>query len=153
MKFYEVYDVELNSSLAMFRDCNFENGKAHISAPSVNSSEFENAVTRMSTEALEGGFGTRGQCGENTLVGSWLTFPKAGKCGPGQKVGDAGCTWRSTAFKSISMECMTQYNSTPNHSGWDNAWASSYLKAPFPNVQRHIGNAVKVCPDVTGSLG
>lgn len=158
-KFYEAYDVEVNTSWGPFRDCNYLDGAHRCTPPS--GPQFEKAVGRSSAEVLEGPNGEIGQCAENLDAGSWFAFPAEGKCKDSQSVGDDGCTWKVTNFKAIETLCMMSFNSTGDgslttpplpldspDSGYAKAWAIDYGHPPFPNVRRHVLAALEACPSV-----
>mmetsp|Transcript_88366 Transcript_88366/g.247194 ORF Transcript_88366/g.247194 Transcript_88366/m.247194 type:complete len:445 (-) Transcript_88366:44-1378(-) len=49
----------------------------------------------------------QGQCSPNLDVGSWFSFPAAGRCADEQPIGANGCTWRNARrVRSIEADCI-----------------------------------------------
>eukprot|EP00933_Yihiella_yeosuensis_P003952 TRINITY_DN10755_c0_g1_i1.p1 TRINITY_DN10755_c0_g1~~TRINITY_DN10755_c0_g1_i1.p1 ORF type:complete len:417 (-),score=47.78 TRINITY_DN10755_c0_g1_i1:660-1910(-) len=141
-KYLEIFDVEAATSFGIWRDCGYNSKLKKNTCDPPLSPEFSRLVSRSSSEQLEGVYA--GQCGENVLVGSWLTFPLAGKCGIDESVGDNGCTWKKRAAKVMAMECLFSFDS----GAVGRAFKEDYQKAPFLHTIEVAKAAIKSCPDV-----
>jgi len=93
------WTVEVNKSYGPYRYCIYTKAIGNFCSGSGN------LVGRQSALGL--GIGdAMGQCSPNNDTGSWLSIPKTGKCPPGARVGDGGCTWTARPLRTVKASCI-----------------------------------------------
>jgi hypothetical protein len=132
-KFLKALNVSVDSRFGPYRDCNWNGTANHCEAPLQGLGRL---VTRSTPFQASGPHW--GQCSDNEVIGSWLTFPSEGQCMGDDAVGTDGCTWRVRSAKVIKMACfgskLTDLMKQERH------------HAPYPRLQKAILDGMATCP-------
>eukprot|EP00927_Polykrikos_kofoidii_P009150 TRINITY_DN137_c0_g1_i2.p1 TRINITY_DN137_c0_g1~~TRINITY_DN137_c0_g1_i2.p1 ORF type:complete len:420 (-),score=46.86 TRINITY_DN137_c0_g1_i2:39-1247(-) len=142
---FTAWSVTVNTSYGQYGRCHF-NGTNYCDAGTGNQ------VGRQAVQGLGPAdkIGPlQGQCSDNKEMGSWLSFPLGGRCAPGAKVGDSGCTWIPHRFRTIDPSCLKSKSDVQK-------WCSSAplyksISALAPIIEAAFASADSSkggCPDV-----
>lgn len=134
-KYLKALNVTVDSRFGPYRDCNWNGTANHCEAPLEGLGRL---VTRSTPFQAYGPHW--GQCSDNELTGSWLTFPSEGHCMGDDAVGTDGCTWRVLSAKVIEMECI--------RSKLTDLMKQERYHAPYPGLQKAILDGMATCPSV-----
>jgi hypothetical protein len=139
------FAVQVNSSWGEYQDCHYQDGDNQCHG------FFGKPVGRESAQARGKGK-LQGQCSPNDDVGSWMSFPRDGKCPEGKSVGEGGCTWTAQVKSTVSLGCIVNRGlkeSCASELGISPKTRSAAIfKAALDSADPSLGG----CPDVSAPL-
>eukprot|EP00418_Pyrodinium_bahamense_P034993 CAMPEP_0179135900 /NCGR_PEP_ID=MMETSP0796-20121207/64728_1 /TAXON_ID=73915 /ORGANISM="Pyrodinium bahamense, Strain pbaha01" /LENGTH=218 /DNA_ID=CAMNT_0020834945 /DNA_START=26 /DNA_END=682 /DNA_ORIENTATION=- len=135
------WTVSANSSWGRYAICNALMNSNRCYGTSAHVGR-ENAVLRA----------RRGQCTENTYLGSWYSFPEKSECKCGQPVGTDGCMWGGARrLRTATARCVLEERGlgkaceeTRGHGPYYRA--AAILRAALASTEPEAGGCPEVSP-------
>jgi len=145
-EYMQVYNVTMRRGYAPLEDCNYSPDQQQmVCRGGFRTAANAKSVGRSSTAYMEGPFS--GQCSENTMIGSWFSFPSTGECAAGWDVGFQDCSWKTQAFKVVSTSCVTSHCAEIAR---DALKTGSIIDK---SVLDCVTNSIALCPDQKEAMG
>lgn len=146
-EYMQVYNVTMRQDFAPLEDCNYMVDKQQMECRGgFRTAANAKSIGRSSNSYMEGPFS--GQCSENNLIGSWLSFPSSGECAAGWDVGFQNCSWKTQAFKVVSTSCVTAQCAQTARDALRKT--GSIME---PSVLDCLTNSIARCPDQKEAMG